>query len=252
MIELPQVMVAPNGARKGKADHPALPVTLPEVLETARACHAAGAGGLHLHLRDGQGRHLLDTGAYQEALAALSHHLPDLRVQITTEAAGIYGPAQQRDVALNSGADMVSVSVREICRAPDAAPAFYAACRDRGITVQHILFDVADADLLLATLDRAGDHPLQLIYVLGRYTDGQVSSPQDLDPFLRWQSRLEIAPDWAICAFGPAETDCLLAAARRGGKCRIGFENNMIMRNGQNAPDNAARVAELVSLLPAA
>ena len=67
----PLIMVAPNGARRMKADHPALPLTVAETVETAQACHAAGAGALHLHIRDAEGRHSLDAGHYREALQAL-------------------------------------------------------------------------------------------------------------------------------------------------------------------------------------
>ena len=67
----PFLMVAPNGAMRGKADHPALPVTIPETVETARACFQAGADALHLHIRDDQGRHTLDPGRYHEALVPL-------------------------------------------------------------------------------------------------------------------------------------------------------------------------------------
>ena len=35
--------VAPNGARKTKADHPALPITPDEIGRTAAACAEAGA-----------------------------------------------------------------------------------------------------------------------------------------------------------------------------------------------------------------
>jgi uncharacterized protein (DUF849 family) len=51
---LPAVMVAPNGARLGKAEHPALPVTIAEIVATARACHTAGAGAINAHLRDAE------------------------------------------------------------------------------------------------------------------------------------------------------------------------------------------------------
>jgi 3-keto-5-aminohexanoate cleavage enzyme len=77
-------MVAPNGARKMRADHPALPLSLPELVTTAVACHKAGAGGIHAHVRDAEGRHVLDAGLYAELLAELAQVTPDLMVQITT------------------------------------------------------------------------------------------------------------------------------------------------------------------------
>ncbi len=94
-MKKPFIMVAPNGARRSKADHPAVPITTSEIVETGRACHAAGADALHLHVRDDQGAHSLDPGRYQEALQALARAVPGPRIQISTEAVGIYGVAGQ-------------------------------------------------------------------------------------------------------------------------------------------------------------
>jgi uncharacterized protein (DUF849 family) len=243
-------MVAPNGARRGKADHPALPVTLPEIVETARACHEAGADGLHLHLRDAEGRHLLDAGAYREALEELRRAVPGMAVQVTTEAAGRYKPPHQRDVALGSGADLVSVALREMAAEEQDAPGFYATCAERGIAVQHILYDAADFDLLARLVpeglrDASG---LQLIFVLGRYSDAQESDAHDLDPFLARLAAREAPADWALCAFGRAETACLRAAHRAGGKLRVGFENGLWHEGGRGARDNAERVREVMEV----
>ncbi len=249
MTGLPRLMVAPNGARRTKADHPALPMTLPEIIETARACAAEGADGLHLHLRDAEGRHLLDAGRYREALAEIGAAAPDMAVQVTTEAAGRYGAAHQRRVALDSGADLVSVALREmVVETPDAtATAFYEDCAARGIAVQHILYDPADFDLLARLLPDAllRARELQLIYVLGRYSRDQESDPADLAPFLERMQAEELAPDWAVCAFGRSETACLVEAHRRGGKLRVGFENSLWQSDGRVAADNAARVREV-------
>ena len=251
MTPLPTVMVAPNGARLGKADHPALPITLDEIVDCAVVCHAAGAGGLHLHLRDADGRHLLDAATYRAAISALQKPCPGLLVQATTEAAGIYAPDAQRHVALNAGATHISASVREICGDPGPAPRFYRDCAAAGIQVQHILYDVTDAQLLCSVLSDAALHApqLQLLFVLGRYADQQQSYPENLDPFLAWMTRMDLRPDWAVCAFGRHETDCLLYAADQGGKCRIGFENSRANRDGSRADSNQDRVAELVGLL---
>ena len=89
------IMVAPTGARRSKADHPALPVTLDETVATARACHTAGASAFHLHVRDDTGAHSLDVYRYRDALAALREAVPTMRVQVTTEAAGRFSVAEQ-------------------------------------------------------------------------------------------------------------------------------------------------------------
>ncbi len=253
MSGLPRVMVAPNGARRTRADHPALPLTLPQLVDTARACHAAGAGGLHLHLRDDAGRHLLDAGRYREALVELGRAVPGMALQITTEAAGRYAAAHQRRVALESGAALVSVAVREMLADTDpaVAAAFYRDCRERGIQVQHILYDVEDCRALETVLPEAAlrDAALQLLFVLGRHSRDRNSTPSDLAPFMVWLSRHGLSPDWMVCAFGRGETDCLVAGARQGGKIRVGFENSFLHRDGCRARDNAERVAAVLAAI---
>ncbi|MDE0588868.1 3-keto-5-aminohexanoate cleavage protein [Halocynthiibacter sp. C4] len=253
MTMLPKIMVAPNGARHGKDAHSAVPITLSEVLDCAEACAHAGADGLHFHLRDEEGAHLLDAGAYREAITELHARVPAMTVQITTEAAGKYEPPLQMDVALGSGCELVSVSIREIAGRQDEQTSrrFYDQCADAGITVQHILYSTDDLALLRQTisLELLLSPNLQLLWVLGKYGDENSSSPELLDPILKEMRQFEEMPDWMVCAFGRAETDCLVAAHSHGAKLRVGFENSFWNRDGSLALDNAERVRELVQSL---
>ena len=108
------IMAAPNGARKVKTDHPALPVTIAETIAEAKACHAAGASILHAHVRDDDGKHVLDAGLYRQLVDGLRHDVPNMLVQITTEAVGIYTPKQQFDLVFDLKPDFVSVGFREM------------------------------------------------------------------------------------------------------------------------------------------
>lgn len=47
------IAVAPNGGRRTKADHPAIPLTPEELALTARDCLDAGAAMIHVHVRKG-------------------------------------------------------------------------------------------------------------------------------------------------------------------------------------------------------
>jgi 3-keto-5-aminohexanoate cleavage enzyme len=252
MIPLPLVMVAPTGARRTKADHPALPLAIPEIVAAARACHAAGAGGIHAHVRDAEGGHVLDAGLYRELLAALASEVPAIHVQVTTEAAGRYSPAEQRRLVEELRPASVSVALREIASGgEDGARRLFGFCREAGIALQHILHDAMEVDALAALVAR-GTVPregLQVLHVLGRYTPGQVSRPDDLAAPLARQKASGLDPDWAVCAFGLHETDCLVAAHALGGKVRVGFENNLLNADGSLARDNAERVREVVAAL---
>jgi uncharacterized protein (DUF849 family) len=249
---LPDIMVAPNGARRTKADHPALPVTIPEIVKAAQACFAAGAGGIHAHVRDGDQNHVLDAGLYNELTRELTRAVPDLSVQITTEAVGCYTPEEQRALVRTVEPSMVSVALREMAPDEDLAEAsrFYHWANEAQIAVQHILYDAGDAGRLKKLIE-SGDIPagsLQVLFVLGRYTANQESDPAELDPFLAEIRGWACEPDWAVCAFGRGETAALQAAFRHGGKARVGFENSLWNRDGSLAVDNAERVREIAAL----
>ncbi len=250
-------MVAPNGARRGKSDHPALPVTIAETVATARDCFDAGAGALHAHVRDADGAHVLDAGLYRELIEEMRNAVPQMAVQITTEAVGRYTPEAQRRLVRDVEPEAVSVALREMLPdddEADAARSFYHWAGEAGIAVQHILYEPAEVAQLFS---RVADgvvpaSDLQLLFVLGRYTAGQQSDVGDLEPFLRELQAAAYSAgrlEWALCAFGVHETDCLVEAVRRGGKARIGFENSLWNRDGSVAADNADRVRELKEML---
>ena len=91
-------------------------------------------------------------------------------------------------------------------------------------------------------------HPLTCIGCpKGRYSSDFESKVIDLEPFTLAQKEFFKNVDWAVCAFGKDETDCLLKALSLGGKARVGFENNLYNRDGSLAKNNAERVAEIVN-----
>jgi 3-keto-5-aminohexanoate cleavage enzyme len=254
---LPPVMVAPNGARLTRADHPAIPVTIAETVAVAADCFAAGAGAIHAHVRDAEGVHVLDTGLYAELLAELALAVPDMAVQITTESQGRYGPAEMRAVMHGLEPDGISVAVREMLADGESAEVrtFYGRMADRDIAVQHILFDTSDATRL-CQLIRSGFLPPgvpQVLFVLGRYAVPEGVPPQTIPAFLDTLGHGGVEhADWAVCAFGARETDALAEAFRLGGKARVGFENSLLRADGSVARDNAPRVADIVALKRAA
>ncbi|HSR72967.1 MAG TPA: 3-keto-5-aminohexanoate cleavage protein [Kiloniellales bacterium] len=238
--------VAPNGARKTQADHPAIPIAPEEIGRCAAACAESGAAMIHLHVRNRDGGHTLDPDAYRAAIAAVRRETGDrVIVQATSESVGLYQPAEQMAMVRALKPEAVSLAVREF--APDAASeataaAFFAWVARERILAQYILYSDEDLmrfdDLIARGVVPPGPH--FVLFVLGRYTAGQRSQPGDLLPFVA-ANRSDHA--WAMCAFGPRETACAIVAGGLGGHARVGFENNMHLPDGTLAPDNAALVA---------
>ena len=205
---------------------------------------------IHLHVRDREGRHSLDVEAYRAAIAAIRGAVgEDMVIQVTSEAVGLYSPAEQMAMVRELRPEAVSLAVRELlldASAEEDAAAFFAWLRREGIAAQFIVY--SDDDLRrFVDLKARGVVPGSrqvLLYVLGRYTKGQVSEPADLLPFLA-AGGLDFT--WGLCAFGQRETACAVAAAALGGHPRVGFENNLHLPDGGVAPDNAALVAAVAA-----
>ncbi len=254
-VTKPQIFVAPNGARKSKNDHRALPLTIGEIITSARNCYAAGAIGLHAHVRDNKGKHILDAGLYKELIGEMELKVPAMQVQITTEAVGVYSPVEQRELVRSVRPKMVSVSMAEMFADDDLAAVsrFYYWAKEENIEVQHIIYS-AEEFLLLSRKMLLGTIPARqksVLFVLGRYEENQQSNPAMLESYLKVLKSLRQGDEWRfmVCAFGIGETDCLLGAAKAGGDCRVGFENNFLHRDGTVAKDNAERVSALRTAL---
>src|SRR3954451_5093461 len=77
------ITVAPTGAETTKADCTQLPTTLAELVDAARRCEEAGAGMIHVHIRDDDHRPTLDLGRLTDTVAALREST-GLVVQLST------------------------------------------------------------------------------------------------------------------------------------------------------------------------
>ncbi|GGE05155.1 3-keto-5-aminohexanoate cleavage enzyme [Aureimonas endophytica] len=247
------IAVAPNGGRRTKADHPAIPLTPAELARTAATCLEAGAGMIHVHVRKPDGTHLLDADAYRAAIAAIRRAVGDrMAIQITSEALGLYTPAAQRDVVRAVRPEAVSLALRELVPDSSEERAFADllawAARER-VDPQIILY-APDEAVRLQDMRRRGLIPferLSVLYVLGRYSANQTSTPADLLPFLA--SEMPRFEHWSVCAFGRHEAACVTAAALLGGHVRVGFENNLWLPDGRMAADNAELVSTVSSSL---
>lgn len=246
--------LAPNGARKTKSDHPRLPMTAGELAEASADAVAAGASMIHVHVRDGDGRHTLDAATYLQAVEAIRERVgPGPVLQITTEAVGRYSPEEQMACIDAVRPEAVSIALRELVPDQDyerPARGFLARLAAELVSVQYILYDAADVTRFLGFRAKGiiPEPHRQVLFVLGRYAPGQRSRPEELMPFLDAKRGADLV--WAICAFGPLEGGAGLTAAGLGGHVRLGFENNMQLADGSVAPDNAALIAQFAERLP--
>ena len=241
------VMSAPNGARRGKADHAGIPLTPAELAVNAQAILDCGASILHLHVRDESGAHTLDSDRYRAAIDAVRDQVGDgLVIQVTTEAVGVYSAAEQMAVVKDLKPEAVSIALRELV--PDRnkiseAGDFFGWLKDNSVSPQYILHSPEQVRWFEELRGRGVFHDESpfVLFVVGRYGTTDYGDPAEVEEYQRALGDERIP--WAVCCFGPREDEVSLVAASMGGHARVGFENNMLLPDGSEAPDNAALVA---------
>jgi 3-keto-5-aminohexanoate cleavage enzyme len=240
--------VAPSGARRGKSDHPAIPLTAEELAIEAPLWREAGASVIHLHVRDEEGAHTLSPAVYSRTIQSLRDAVGDgMVIQITTESAGRFTPEQQMQTVRAVRPEAASLALRELAPAGGdkrLLADLLAWMAAEGIAAQLILYERQETGRLLQWIKDGDIDPaaISVLFVLGRFAANQIANPVDLLGFLG----VEELPfrDWMVCAFGANELRCAALAALLGGHVRIGFENNFHLPGGKLA----ARNADLVGL----
>ena len=242
--------VAPNGARKSKADHPQIPLSAKELAATAKDCLSAGAAMIHLHVRNADGSHSLSAERYAEAINEIKKSTNDgILIQVTSEAVGIYTADEQFEMIHKLQPSAVSIGLREIKNLDESIiNNHFEAMRDAKTHPQLILYNEADLLLYKDWLERkvipGSAYPILL--VIGK----KMAEPSFDNGYLRPEFIDALpASSWMICAFGENEFETAKLAASLGGHIRIGFENNSVLADGSIASDNAELIAQTASYL---
>jgi len=140
------ITVAPTGAEVDKSAVPALPVTVEELVTTAKECQAAGAAVIHVHIRDADAKPTLDIGRLTDTVRALREST-DLIVQLSTGGA-VTDSFERRLAVLDAGPDACSLTCGTVNFGDDVfmnpwgfMTELYAKTQSLGVVPEFELFD---------------------------------------------------------------------------------------------------------------
>ena len=244
------ITVAPTGAESAKVDVPALPVTLDELVATAKECEAVGASVIHVHIRDGAARPTLDLGRLRATVAALRSST-DLVVQLSSGGA-VTDPEDDRLAVLDAEPDMASCTMGTVNFGDDVflnrwefIVELHLRMRERGIVPEYEIFDLGQLTSLVRLLDRHGlpfgDH-VHVDFVMG--VPGGM--PGTVEALVACRQALRELPDtttFSATGIGRSTLPVLLAALAAGGHLRVGLEDTVTYGKGQPVESNAQLVA---------
>src|ERR1043165_7949440 len=106
------ITVAITGSVPKKTDNPAVPITVPEQVESTHAAYEAGAALVHVHVRNDDGSTSSDPERFGRFLEGARKHFPDMIVQFST--GGRSGVGKERGGMLPLRPDMASLSTGSV------------------------------------------------------------------------------------------------------------------------------------------
>jgi 3-keto-5-aminohexanoate cleavage enzyme len=246
------VAVAPVGR---EIESPAInPVTPDEVAEEVIACTKAGAGMVHLHVRDRGGEQTEDLTFYSETLD-LIRKSSDIIIQGST--GGLTSlTLEQRCVALNdprtevASLNMGSINFGEdvyINKLPDIR---YWAGRMKETRVAPEL-EIFAAGMLPTYIKLVEENVLKPPYSINFCLGVNWALPADVETLFFMKSLLpEKDVPWGVIHDGMHDFTLLATAIGMGATVvRVGFEDSIFFSPGRAAQTNAELVDRIVSLV---
>jgi uncharacterized protein (DUF849 family) len=232
-----------NGPRL-PGEHPALPIAPHELARDTARVAAAGAGAVHLHVKDASGADTLDGDYVAAVVSAIRAAAPALPVGLTTGAWAVADPAQRAELvrAWRVFPDFASVNWHEA-----GAVALADALLQLGVGVEAGLWH-SDAVQSWQTWR----HRDRCLRVLVELPDGlePTETVEEADLLLALvASNVGNAVPVLLHGEGSSCWPALRHAADCGLATRIGLEDTLELPDGTFAPDNLALVAAAVEII---
>ncbi|GAA2086148.1 3-keto-5-aminohexanoate cleavage protein [Actinomadura alba] len=245
------ITVAPTGAESAKADVPALPVTLEELVRTAEECEQAGAAVIHVHIRD-DARPTLDLARLRDTVQALRQST-NLIVQLSTGGA-VTDPYEDRLRVLEAEPDGCSLTCGTVNFGDDVfmnpwsfMVELYQRTQQLEIVPEFELFDLGQVRALHRLLDKHGPpygghvHCDLVMGVPG-------GMPGDTRTLVAAVEALPEGASWSATGVGRTSLPVMYAALATGGHLRVGMEDTLTYAKGQPVTGNAQLVERAATL----
>src|SRR6188472_3850097 len=224
------ITVAPTGAESSKADVPNLPTTLDELVAEAKACEAAGAGLVHVHIRGEDHQPTLDLGRLRATVEALREQT-SLVIQLSTGGA-VADPYEDRLRVLDAEPDSCSLTMGTVnfgdgvfMNSWPFIQQLYPLTQEREVVPEFELFDLGHVAALHRLLDAHGlpyGGRVHCDLVMG-VPGGMPGTAAALVAAV--QALPTAVTSWSATGIGRTTLPVALAALSVGGHLRVGMED---------------------------
>lgn len=247
------ISVAITGSVPKKADTPAIPVTVPEQIESTLEAYEAGAALVHVHVRDDNEAPSSDPDKFAAFQEGVRRHCPDIIIQFSTGGRG--REPDKRGSMLHLKPDMASLATGSVNfptmiyeNHPDLIKELAARMREHGVKPELEIFDLAMLYNGAALADKGEiDTPAHVQFVFG--IPGALPAKKEILEFEVAQLG-EVLPGatWTAAGIGRWQLEVNHWALALGGHCRTGLEDNIRFDKERLAKSNAELVARVADL----
>lgn len=257
------ITAALNGATVHRGQCATVPYTPAELASEAGRSADAGASVIHVHAREVGGGPSYRVERYREVIAAIRERC-DVLVSVSAGAFGVSG--EERRTALEARPDLVCVPMGSMSWARfnqrtrtydydhvfanpfgDVLAAIRRA-RELGVAVIPSSWDLGHTDSAGRLLDmeelQPGRHHLLGLGVTG----GIAANTHNL---CRMADALPDAATWQVAAVGASAWRLRAGALSIGGHLRVGFEDGVLLPDGEVAESNGTLVEAAATLVRA-
>lgn len=252
------VSVAITGSVPRKRDNPAVPITVPEQIESTREAFEAGAALAHLHVRNDDETPSSDPEKFARLQEGIRARCPGMIVQFSTGGRGRDQAA--RGSALHLRPDMASLSTGSVNfptivyeNAPALVTDLAARMREHAIRPEIEVFDLSHLHGARRLVDEGlMDERPHVQFVLG-VKNAIPAEEHLLDILLGELRRLLPRATWTAAGIGRFQSVVMGWALARGADgVRTGLEDNVRVGKDRLAASNAELVRMAVAALEAA
>ncbi|MCB1885781.1 MAG: 3-keto-5-aminohexanoate cleavage protein [Geminicoccaceae bacterium] len=249
------ITVAITGSLPTKADNPAVPITVPEQVESTHEAFEAGASLAHCHVRNDDGTPTSDPERFARLLEGLRKHCPGMIVQVST--GGRSGAGRERGLMLGLEPDMASLTTgscnfptRVYENGPDLVDWLASEMKAHGVKPEIEAFDLS---MVFQAAKMAGDGrivgPLHVQFVMG-VKNAMPVDREAFDFYVRTLKRLAPDATWTGAGIGRDQLTLNRWSLELGGHCRTGLEDNVRFDKSRLAASNAELVRRVAGLCP--
>jgi len=247
------ICVAITGSVPTKNDNPAVPISVPEQVESTQEAFEAGAAIVHCHVRNDMGVPTSDPERFALLKEGLNKHCPGMIIQFST--GGRSGSGIDRGGMLSIKPDMASLTVgsnnfpnRVYENSPKLVDWLASEMITYDVKPEIEAFDLSHIHQA-ASMNRDGRLPgdLYVQFVMGVKN----AMPVDKDVFdyyIKTVNRLLPSAQWCAAGIGRGQIIVNEWCVAAGGHTRTGLEDNIRLDKDRLAPSNAALVKKVVEL----